>query len=849
MNLKIMGAIIKKDALSLYPLVLLTTLLFAGDVILIRLDLLPLWESFRVPVLMLAAAMMIFGVFQLDAPVSLVDDWLCRPVPKRELLAAKLVLVFAVIYLSRIVATVAADLILHRSLAESALDAVLLQDRMLWLVLPILLLTAIVTHTFIQGFGVLIAIFVCMFVIPTPVVHAPDPLRAAIGDELSTSGMDWLATTPAKVAGIVLVALGYWLAYWRRRILQARLALAVTVLLTVFFVVFPMWLLPWRPVFAMQSSLASSDVSVNTDGIYLRNTRTCFPATRFGNVATDAAFSSARQANGLQLWSYEDLRDPGTDSAAFLSNVEPRGLPLDWRVKLNYVQADYYVGGTTPLYSLRPALYNTDTPGGSSLPHAWVLPATAVQRLKGADVSLRIHYFLTLLKPEPFSLPVDGKRHELPGLGYCSAVRENNSIDVECFSATNKPAQLSAELDEIPATRVYGGLDLAPTWVQWPFGKHVRLKIGSPRLANRGITVTSWKAAGYLDKSLALPGILGAGVDTCPLPTNEVDSFHKSVWRDAAPHEPYSISVEEGVQVEVLDFGGKGSPDNSAILLLPGLGATAHSFDEFAPLLAQKHRVIAMTRRGTGYSSKPDFGFDTPRLGQDVLEVMDALKLEKVVLVGHSIAGDELTWLGANHPERFDALVYLDAAYDRSGDRANDSSRHRELNRSLPPEPPIPPEALQNYDAMSAFLVRRGHVRVPEGELIAFFRVNNPHLAGAPNIDGRTQQAISAAIQPPNYGGVEIPALAIYAFADPAKPLPPWYDPNDQQLLATLAEIARIRDATQRESIDLFRRNAAKGQVLELRNATHQIVQSNPREVLAAIEKFVTDLPKRTNLK
>ena len=118
------------------------------------------------------------------------------------------------------------------------------------------------------------------------------------------------------------------------------------------------------------------------------------------------------------------------------------------------------------------------------------------------------------------------------------------------------------------------------------------------------------------------------------------------------------------MQLEVLDFGGEGSP----ILLLPGLGATAHSFDELAPLLARKHRVVAMTRRGAGDSSKPDFGFDTPRLAQDVLQVMDAMKLDKVLLVGHSIAGDELTWLGGHHPERFSGLVYLDAAYDRSGD-------------------------------------------------------------------------------------------------------------------------------------------------------------------------------------
>ena len=66
--------------------------------------------------------------------------------------------------------------------------------------------------------------------------------------------------------------------------------------------------------------------------------------------------------------------------------------------------------------------------------------------------------------------------------------------------------------------------------------------------------------------------------------------------------------MDKGVQLEALDFGGQGSP----ILLLAGLGATAHSYDELAPMLAQKHRVIAITRRGTGYSSRPDFGLDPP---------------------------------------------------------------------------------------------------------------------------------------------------------------------------------------------------------------------------------------------
>jgi len=50
------------------------------------------------------------------------------------------------------------------------------------------------------------------------------------------------------------------------------------------------------------------------------------------------------------------------------------------------------------------------------------------------------------------------------------------------------------------------------------------------------------------------------------------------------------------------------------------------------------------------------------------LLVLDWLQLNQPVLVGHSVAGDELTTL-ARHSDRIGGLVYLDAAYDRSNVR------------------------------------------------------------------------------------------------------------------------------------------------------------------------------------
>lgn len=834
MNLQVFGAILKKDVRSLLPLLALTALLFFVDALIVRLELMPLWSMWGAAMLLVAFTVLIISVFQLDSPASLTEDWLCRPLRKRELLGAKIVLVLAAVYLPHAAGTVIAGVSLGFSVSEILLDALMLPDELFLVLMPLLMFIAIVTRTFVQAFGVLFAIFICLFALPTPFVRPPGPLDPGIFDELIGSGLVWLGMAPARLASLALVVLGFWLVYWRRSLTLARGLLIATVGVTVFLFMLPTGLLPWKSTFALQAA-SGPPPPADAARISLRSIRACFPAAMRSNQSTDVAFVAAR--SGLRPWAEEQLHGVGPDAVAFLTAVEARGLPLDWRVKLNYAQADYSAGGV-PLASLRPARYITDNNGGGALSHLWMLPESTLRRLQGVQPQLQLTYSLTLLKPREHIVPTNGKRHALPGIGWCSARVDEpgNRIEVDCFSAITRPTQLSAQLNDIPASRVYDSANFAPDWALQPYSHRVELAIASPRLAKHDtITVTAWDAAGFLDRSLTLPGILGADLDTCPLPTERRD-LQEARWRDLAPHDAHSITVDQGVQLEVLDFGGTGSP----MLLLPGLGATAHSFDELAPMLARKHRVIAVTRRGAGYSSKPDFGFDTPRLAQDVLKVMDAMQLGKVILAGHSIAGDELTWLGGHHADRIAALIYLDAAYDRSGDRNSEASvRLRELGRFLPPEPPVPRQALQNFDAMAKLLLERGHLPLPEGELIAFRRVNDPALAGVPNMDGRAQQAIVAAIEAPDYAAVKIPALAIYAFEDPNKPLPPWYDPKDTELAATLAERARIGNDLKRESIELFRRNVARGQVLELQNASHYIIQSNQQELLEAIEKFL----------
>ena len=130
-------------------------------------------------------------------------------------------------------------------------------------------------------------------------------------------------------------------------------------------------------------------------------------------------------------------------------------------------------------------------------------------------------------------------------------------------------------------------------------------------------------------------------------------------WHDPSPHTIKFVTVDKGVKLEVLDWGGSGRP----LVLLAGLGNTGHVFDDFAPKLTSEYHVYGITRRGFGASSIPASGYSADRLGDDVLAVLDTLKLDRPILVGHSIAGEELSSVGSRHPERIAGLIYLYAAY------------------------------------------------------------------------------------------------------------------------------------------------------------------------------------------
>jgi pimeloyl-ACP methyl ester carboxylesterase len=106
------------------------------------------------------------------------------------------------------------------------------------------------------------------------------------------------------------------------------------------------------------------------------------------------------------------------------------------------------------------------------------------------------------------------------------------------------------------------------------------------------------------------------------------------------------------------DAPGTGSP----ILLVHGILVSAREWDDVTPLLARRHRVIAPDLPGFGRSGKPaDFPYGRVGYCDHLVALLDALGLEKVTVVGHSMGGGIAAELAARSPERVDKLVLLDA--------------------------------------------------------------------------------------------------------------------------------------------------------------------------------------------
>jgi pimeloyl-ACP methyl ester carboxylesterase len=277
---------------------------------------------------------------------------------------------------------------------------------------------------------------------------------------------------------------------------------------------------------------------------------------------------------------------------------------------------------------------------------------------------------------------------------------------------------------------------------------------------------------------------------------------------DKSPHKSGFVNAND-IRLHYLDWGS----DGEVLLLLTGLGSDAHVFDEFAPKFTDRFRVIALDRRGFGESDKPANGYDIDTRVEDIRRFLDALKIRKAYIAGHSAAGDEMTQFASLYPKRVNKLVYLDAAYFRAG---------------------IPELMLGDPDAEPGD--RRLVLEVQNSPEAAKVIVKDMPPPKAWEISKAMFQAIIKFR--PDYEKVKADALAFYATPERYPDTP---SPVDEATRRKRDEWW-VKNAVPyiRASIEQFRREARRGKIVEMKDATHDVFRGKTAaEVVRQTREFL----------
>jgi pimeloyl-ACP methyl ester carboxylesterase len=300
------------------------------------------------------------------------------------------------------------------------------------------------------------------------------------------------------------------------------------------------------------------------------------------------------------------------------------------------------------------------------------------------------------------------------------------------------------------------------------------------------------------------------------------------------------VEAEKDVRLEVLDWGGSGRP----VVLLAGGGNTAHVFDELAPKLTADCHVYGITRRGFGASGYAPAENGLDRLRDDLLAVMDALKLDRPVLVGHSIAGAELSAVGTSRPDRVAGLVYLEAGYPYAFDAGSGPTMKEFLGISGP-QPPTPGESdLASFGALQKWDAGVFGFRTPEAELRQTWDSTSDGRVGKPREFPGSAMFMTIMTDVKRFAGLPVPALAIFAIPHvPEAWIGRSTDPGVREAAATYFTTL---DALAEKQAKAFEGGVPAARVIRLRGA-HYIFSSNEPDVLCGMRAFLAGLKRPTS--
>jgi non-heme chloroperoxidase len=306
-------------------------------------------------------------------------------------------------------------------------------------------------------------------------------------------------------------------------------------------------------------------------------------------------------------------------------------------------------------------------------------------------------------------------------------------------------------------------------------------------------------------------------------------SCTSSLTKVLPAHRILFLNGSSNNKLEVLDWGGTGK----SLLFLAGLGNSAHVYDNFAPKFTDRFHVLALTRRGFGASIQTTAGYDIKTLVKDILAIIDSLHLQKVILIGHSVAGEEISNFASSYPDRVEKIVYLDAAYDRT------SPSLSSINASSPQSPMPTTEDSSSLDNLKHLYKKSYGLSFPDDEWKHTFILSKEGRYLKNATPDSIAGAIVKAIEHPDYLHITCPALAIYAVGNSVERLVPYYKQLNFANRKKADSLLVLFNKYSKEEQTRFEKEVHNGTTKVINGANHYMFISNPIETEKIIREFL----------
>src|SRR5579864_641359 len=464
----------------------------------------------------LGAAIVIVLVVHQDQVPGTRQDWLVRPIARRDLFLAKLLFVVALVQGPWFVSDLLQGLLNGFPVGQAAGAAIACAVWvLLTMSLPVLAfaaVTATMTETFLAALGVL-AVVMAFLIVPS-LVGATRPT--------ALTGFAWVPSLVREASWLLAAAGALVLQYRSRRTFAARAVLAGALLIgpcAAF--------LPWRTTFHLEQWLTaqSGDAAGITVAFAPGDGRfRPAPGQNLDDVAEKPGFGPAdaaaegerRRAEGARTV-FVPLRLSGLipDSRLLADRSEVRLVGPDGSVVYEGAGEDLELRATSDTAAVHQGIR---------------VPGAVFGRVAAEPLEMQIDYWLTIFRPSgTYALPAQGGDERMPGIGRCATKVDDAGTRVvfECRQPGERPSCLTAVLEHTPTRTRNPEVSLcAPDYTPYPghtlpdalarFGGRlpfsdpsglIQYPVGGPQLSQSQVIVTAFSPTDHFSTRLVIPGV------------------------------------------------------------------------------------------------------------------------------------------------------------------------------------------------------------------------------------------------------------------------------------------------------------------------------------------------------